>query len=319
MAHIYTAVFSNGENITKARRESVLKEALELQAQNGLGFELLSPAGKVLETFAPTSEPETEVDETGSSVETEADEVPRDPKPRDIQKLKEKIALLLNKAERTDNEHERDAFSSAAERMMIRLGITAAELESAGEVKPEEIIEVRKQWRGNYSIVFIPFTDRVAFGFGNLTVLQSHAGAPMLRTSYIIGHQSDVEQFMVLLASLESQVMSALTRFQKAEKFRRRSLTDMERYVENRSFIDGFGLMVARRLADMRTVEVKKVAGSELVLANRKEKVTAKVNEMYPIIDSIKSRKTEFSPTGYSAGIEQGSAATLTNQKAVNS
>ena len=68
----------------------------------------------------------------------------------------EKIAKLLAKAERTDNEHERDAYTQQAERLMLKLGIERAELESAGEVKAEDIVEVTREWTGNYAITMVP-------------------------------------------------------------------------------------------------------------------------------------------------------------------
>lgn len=59
-----------------------------------------------------------------------------------LDKMKDKIAKLLAKAERTDNEHEAETFTASAHKLMLAYGIELAELESAGEVKPEEIVEV---------------------------------------------------------------------------------------------------------------------------------------------------------------------------------
>ena len=50
MSRSYTATFSNGESITRSRREAVRAAAMELREQNELAFQILSPAGNVLES-----------------------------------------------------------------------------------------------------------------------------------------------------------------------------------------------------------------------------------------------------------------------------
>jgi len=150
----------------------------------------------------------------------------------DIEAQKRKIKQMLRKAEDpASSEHEREAFTEAAEKMMLRLGIEMAELESVGERKADPIVQVALAWRGSYSIAMIPFVCRVADGFGNLTILQSTFD-DMLRVSYVIGHQSDVEQFQQLVSSLHLQVMSALKVWQREHRERRRWFTDMEKYTE---------------------------------------------------------------------------------------
>lgn len=236
---------------------------------------------------------------------------------RSIEDLKKTIAGLLAKAERTDNEHERDTYNEQAERMMLRLGIERAELESVGEVKPEEIVEVRKEWTGNYSITMVDFVAAVARGFGNLTILQSKNHNGMLRTTFIIGHKSDVEEFCRLIDSLHLQVMSALKRWQRENREERRWLTDMEKYTQHRSFISAFGSAVRRRLQAER-VEEEKVAtpGAALVLASKMDRVTAWKNEQYTDLRNARTGARTWDSQAAGAGAEAGRRASL-GEKAV--
>lgn len=240
--------------------------------------------------------------------------VPAPEKSFDLAAMKDKIAKLLAKAERTDNEHERDAFNSQAERLMLKLGIARAELESAGEVKPEEIVEVVREWKGNYSIVMVPFVANVAEGFGNLTILQSTRSA-MLRKTFIIGHKTDVEEFVALIDSLALQVLSALHRWQKEHKEERRGLTDMEKYVQHRSFISGFGLTVSSRLAEERKEEEQEAStGAALVLASKESRIKGWLDEKYPKLGTARGGMQQFSSRAARDGAVAGRTANLGNK-----
>lgn len=233
-----------------------------------------------------------------------------------IEDMKRKIAALLAKAERTDNEHERDAFNAQAERMMLRLGIEKAELEAAGEVKPEEIVEVTREWHGNYSIVMLPFVADVAAGFGNLTILQSSNYNGMRRTSFIIGHKSDVEEFCRLIDSLHLQVMSALKRWQKETREQRRYYTDMEKYVGNRSFIGGFGMAVRRRLfEERRQEEATASTGAALVLASKMDRILAWRDEQYNNLRPARGGIQQHSSIAAGAGAIAGRNADIGNKR----
>ena len=231
----------------------------------------------------------------------------------DIEDMKTKIAKLLAKAEGTDNEKERDSFNAKAEKLMLKLGIQRAELESAGEVKPEEIVEVVREWTGNYSIVMVPFTHSVASGFGNLTVLQQNVSA-MLRRTFIIGHKSDVEAFTTLLDSLSLQAMSALHRWQREHAEERRGLTDMEKYVQHRSFLAGFGQEVGNRLGrEQRQVKKEEhiSKGAELVLASKMDRVTNWVDETYGELKTSRGGMKYGDREARAAGRDAGKNADL--------
>lgn len=219
------------------------------------------------------------------------------------QSLKDKIAGLLAKAERTDNEHERDAFNAKAESLMIKYGIEQAELEAAGEVKPEEIIEVRIPFTGIYNMVMPDFVHTVARSLGNLSVLQSTSWDKKTRTAYVIGHKSDVEAAQVLIASLQLQAMSAMKRWWKSfdDKV---WMSNMEQYKARRQFIISFGYGAADRIkSERRTEEATASTGAALVLASKQDRVNDHVQQTY------NPKKSRGGVQGGMAGHSEGRAA----------
>lgn len=231
---------------------------------------------------------------------------------------KDKIAKLLAKAERTDNDHERDAFTAQAERLMLKMGIERAELESAGEIKAEDIVEEKRLWTGNYAIVMVPFTTRVGRSFGSLNFLQSKNHNGMQRWSYVIGHKSDVAEFLTLLDSLHLQVMAALKRWQRANVEERRYLTDMEKYTQNRSFIEAFGSAVAWRLQEERKQEEAEAStGAALVLASKQDRVDLWVGEQYTNLRSSRTGARTYDGAAAMAGHIAGQQASLGSGKAI--
>lgn len=284
--------------------------ATEMPPEEPVEEETLDDEDRELPDGWDTVKGEAPAEEPASA---EANGVDEPVKKFDFEAMKSKISKLLAKAEGTDNEKERDTFNAKAEKLMLQLGIQRAELEAAGEVDTEDIVEVHRDWRGNYSIVMVPFVHDVAQGFGNLTILQSTASA-MLRRTYIIGHKSDVERFTQLIDSLALQVLSALRRWQKEHADERRHLTDMQKYIQHRSFIAGFGQEVRKRL----TKEVKQVlkeeqvsAGAELVLASKMDRVNAWIDEAYPDKGKARGGIQRHSAIALQHGREAGAKANL--------
>lgn len=286
------------------------KTAVKYGEESGQSYTVLSPTGAIVAEVTVEAAPEPEqAEETVTAEPTTPEE--ESFSPRDLGAMKTKIAKLLALAEKTENDDERDAFNDKAERLMVQLGIARAELESVGDVKPEKIIEVVREWRGNYSIVMVPFVHDVALGFGNLTVLQSTSSA-MLRRTYIIGTETDVNEFLVLIDSLALQVISALRRWQKENADERRWLTDMEKYVQHRSFIAGFGQTVRNRLRTTRTVEEATAStGAALVLASKADRIASWVGETYPTMGTARGGMQTYSSVAAHAGRTAGQSANI--------
>ena len=231
-----------------------------------------------------------------------------------LESKKATIAKLLAKAEGAATEAERDTHTEKAEKLMVSYGIEAAELEAAGEVKPEKIVQVSRQYKGGYAIVMVPFAHSVAAGFGNLKTLQSKYGQH--RSVYIIGHESDVEMFTSLLNSLEHQAMAAMHTWQRVAP-ERKWQDNGERYIGSRTFLESFGSTVGRRLAQARreeTAETTVTPGAALVLASKQDKVDAEVARRYPKMGAARGGAERRDYSGAAAGREAGNRASLGNK-----
>jgi len=228
-----------------------------------------------------------------------------------ITDTKTKIALLLAKAEGSDNEHERDAFNAQAERMMLRLGIERAELESVGESKPEDIVKQMRVWRTIYAPVMNQFACWIGDGYGDLTCLQTRFGKDRVAT-HIVGHESDVTEFLVLLESLNLQVWTAVKRFRKEYAAYRRCNTIHENFVADRSFIQSFALAVCARLKAERQEETATATpGAALVLASKQSRIDQWTQNKYPNMKEEKGRENQWSGLGSQAGYAAGQKASL--------
>ena len=232
---------------------------------------------------------------------------------RDLAKMKAKIAMMLAKAESTNFPEERDTFNAAAEKLMLRLGIARAELESVGEVKAEKVVKVSRTYKGIFAIANVTAAYSVATGFGHITGLQTSYNRGRERNLHLIGVQSDLNDLTQLLDSIELQMMSALAAWRKETADERRYLTAMEKELRDRSFLTGFGSTVGTRLRKARTVEeatVAKGSGTDLVLVGKAQRVQEYMAQNYPNVRASHSRQGH-SYAGSSAGRQAGEKANL--------
>jgi hypothetical protein len=228
-----------------------------------------------------------------------------------VEDYKRKIRGLLDKAEATSNEAEQRSFSEAAERLMVKMGIARADLESQGQVKAEDIVEKTRTWTTIYAPAFGDFAYRVGLAFGDLTFLQSRFSKDHVVT-YVIGHESDVDQYLVLLESLYLQVWSALKAFRKENRDVRRYYSIHENFVTDRSFVSGYAGTVALRLRSMRReVFADAAPGAALVLASKMDRVKAWKAEQYPELRKGRASRATYSSRGAAAGRAAGQRASL--------
>lgn len=222
--------------------------------------------------------------------------------------IKDKIAKLLAKAEGTDNEHEREAYTAQAERLMLKWGIKAADLEARGEIKPEPVIQDKRVFQTTYAIGWVKFGHSVASGMGNLRTLQS--GAKSRYWLWCIGHTTDVSNYWVLMESLQAQCENALKQWWKDAPERQWGLSQREIYKCKRNFILAYGARVGARLADLRH-EIQQDATPEaaLVLVNKQERVNSWLDENVKYKSGVNRMNAGIS--GSRAGAEAGQRANL--------
>lgn len=228
-----------------------------------------------------------------------------------LDKMKDKISKLLAKAERTDNEYERESFTTSAHKLMLRYGIEMAELESAGEVKPEEIVEVYRLLKGGYTVVLVSEIYQLARAFGHLSGFVQGSGSTRALT--IVGHKSDVEAFWILADSIGIQAMAGLHRFQKANAPLRQFMTNHEKTIQSRSYLQGFYRIVSKRVAELRRTEEAAPTvstGAALVLASKQDRVDDHMEANHNLKSSRGGAKS-FSRSGAQAGAQAGMRADL--------
>jgi predicted transcriptional regulator len=220
----------------------------------------------------------------------------------------EKIAKLLYKAERTDNDHERDALMAMAEKLMLRHGIDEAMARAAGgqEVKPEEIVKKRynvasKTYGG--SEISLRFHVALGLGLNGYKLGNNEA-------FIVVGHQSDVDRYDSLCNSVHLQAVSAMKRWWKANRENFYWSSSFEQLQSRGEFIKAFGRAVMERLQAERTEVVEEVPGSALVLRNREQELDQFMDTLGLRKGSNRSRTYSGGRDGYAAGRK----ATLDNK-----
>lgn len=226
-----------------------------------------------------------------------------------------KIEKLLRKAEGTTSDHEAEAFTEMAERLMVKYGIDqamiAARRAAAGGKLEEKVIEERIFFGGVYAAGLVMMAHYVCTSLGNLRTLKSRGFKESKKGEYlyVIGFESDVKQAVVLIHSLELQAFSATNRWVSAQDFTYHTASD--KYNERRSFIVAFGRGAGDRIVRTRTEAVKEAEasspGTELALVNRSQLVQDAYREMYP--NTSKGRGFKTTHNGSTAGRAAGQNA----------
>lgn len=255
----------------------------------------------------------------------------------------EKIALLLRKAEaKGTTPEEAEAYSQKAERLMIKWGISeAVARKAAGEDVPrEKVIEIRRTCVGTYHAGEFKIGENIAYGLGNLRVLQSK-GRGQRSTIYIIGHESDVHRWEILFTSLSLQAHSACAKWVRDERKAGRwsdswwaeQLTPYgsygpdfkattetfptvgqihhEKFKARRQFLISFAHAVRYRLESMHRETVAETTGAELALRDRSTLVDDWMNEKYPSLGKSRGRGIGWNYHGADAGQRAGRNASL--------
>ncbi|MFJ2618506.1 DUF2786 domain-containing protein [Glutamicibacter sp. NPDC087344] len=231
-----------------------------------------------------------------------------------LQRLKERISLLLNKAENTTYPHEAQAFQEHAERLMVRYGIGRAELDAQGAQqgkKTEAIIEERFEMRGVYRLGQRDGLSHVGRAFRTVTILQTNLSNSC--RLYIIGHESDVATVKTLFTSLVIQASIAMTHWWDSEgKFQPWLVSDSEKQIERREFQRSFYSQVAARIDGLyREESTHSGTGTELVLVDRKHQVDEFVSVQYPFLRASRNRAARGSMGAVLAGQAAGRHADL--------
>lgn len=234
-----------------------------------------------------------------------------------VEQMKVKIAGLLAKAEATDSVEEQKTFSEAAERLMLKLGIEAAELEATGKVGPQQAVHHTRDFKNIYAKPMMTFIHSVSLGYGGITIIEENIHGDLWR-AHIVGIDADVVQFLELADSLALQVQSALKRWVK-EHTDLRYHTANDKWLAKRSFLLGYGVEVKKRLYEMRKEEEATVSpGAALVLVDKSARVELFKEQEFPVLKNTRGNRAG-NTDGYLSGRLAGRNANLSGGTALPS
>jgi len=226
----------------------------------------------------------------------------------DTDKMADRIAQLLAKAE-TCGPEEAEALTAAAVERMQKYGITKAAIEArrqgGASRTDEKIVKEVIELDGIYSKILGHGFHEILCAMGELRMLISTYKNTARVT--VIGYEGDVEQAVILLKSLHLQSVVALQVWWKGLDERP---TGTPGWTARKSFVTGFFRGAARRIRDnkrkvVQAVNVEVGPGTELVLHNRDTAVQTFLDDMF----NGKKLKTARAPKiGYD-GLYEGIAA----------
>lgn len=191
------------------------------------------------------------------------------------------IAKLLAKAESTTPE-EAEALTEHAERLIVKHGIEQAQIDERrgrlGQTR-EQIVTERMLFRGVYAKDLREIGIGVARGLGAVRPIL--AEYPPIAGLLLVGHSSDVTQVQTLTDSLQVQAMVAMRGWWIEHREQYSGHRDGVKRRARSGFIRGFAVGAMSRIEESRRAAVEESGtGTELVLASRRSRVDAAVDEM---------------------------------------
>lgn len=212
------------------------------------------------------------------------------------EKIADKVAKLLRKAEGTTNPNEAEAFTSKASELMIRHGIDRARVEASmapDDARREPIKRAVVKFTGTYRLALRSIASQVVWGMG--TCEQFYVTYKDYDELHVVGRESDVDDVMVLMASVGLQADESLTRWWRENRWRYEGYTPRQRFRTRREFLISFGGGVRERLDLQRRAtlveEERAEPGTALVVADRAAQLGRFMRENFPdIADAPPSR-----------------------------
>jgi len=211
------------------------------------------------------------------------------------QKLTERIAALLAKAERTDNPHEAEAFISKAQALMTQHSIDMALVQGVLSSADQDKIETREvQIIAPYQKPKMFLLSGIADSNGCRVVVQGKNKA------WITGFSTDVEMVLGMFNSLCVHATRELLRVEQPDSENTKTF--------RHSFWMGYAGKVTERVKAARVDVVRdSEPGVGLVLVKRDEQVDKALREKYPRLG--RSNVSAGRGTGRQAGSAAGDRA----------
>lgn len=235
-----------------------------------------------------------------------------------------RIRGLLVKAERTDNEHEAEAFRAKAYELIAKYGIDEAELAMSNpglNIVGDSRIEMHAPFAQDKVSLFMA----IASSMGVKAVQRKEwREGKYYRASrsdrqviflHAFGTKGDLERAELLYTSLLLQQANELARHPAP------SYLDMQKKAAwRRSWLAGYSAKIAQRMREaereaeaakptVTNAETGETKSTALVLATKAEQVYRAMAEEYPNLQAGKARK--LTGGGYGQGVAAGARANL--------
>ncbi|KAB7743227.1 DUF2786 domain-containing protein [Nostocoides sp. F2B08] len=233
------------------------------------------------------------------------------------ERLLTRVRMMLAKAESTPYEAEAEAFTAAAHSLMARHSIDRALLDASADARRS----------GGPRATRIPIA--APYAKDKFGLLSAVARANRCRAVWhehfgfgtVIGHESELRAVELLFASLLVQASTAMLTHRSTG-----SAGDAR--VFRRSFLSGFAVRIAERLADATAEQTRAAAadadrlspsparsagaGTDIVrvLADREREVDDAVGERFPHLSTMRSR-ARLDVDGWISGRAAGDRASL--------
>ncbi|MEU6714773.1 DUF2786 domain-containing protein [Nonomuraea sp. NPDC046802] len=209
----------------------------------------------------------------------------------------ERVRKLLAKAERTDNEHERATFMTAASALMAKHGIDSLPPAGTRQTPGDRVVTLPNPWAREKARLVSLVAQAV-----RCRPLLIGRGVEGGQRVHVFGFAADLERADLLATSLLLQMASGLARTELPEH-----VTAVRAY--RRSWLLGFTDEVYRLLCEAESAAREQAGtGTALVLADRRAEVERVVAAHYP---SIRMSVPTTSGTGYRDGVAAGRRADL--------
>lgn len=227
------------------------------------------------------------------------------------QKITDRVAKLLRKAESTTSAEEAEALTSKAAALMMKHGLDRARVEAAmssGDARREEFKRAVVKFPGSYRLALRNLASQVVSGVGSCD--QFYVTYDRYDELHVVGRESDVDDVLVLMSSVGLQSSDALDRWWRGDRWRYAGCTPRERFRARREFLIGFARGVRQRLDLQRrsTLAEEEAAepGTALVVADRAAQLDRFMRENFP--DIAEARPSQVLGGGIEAA-EAGLAA----------
>lgn len=231
--------------------------------------------------------------------------------------MTDRIAKLLRKAERTEVPEEAEAFTAKAAALMVKHGVDRARVEALmapDDARREKIKHVVIKFTGSYRIPLRHMASCVVQGLGTcrdfFVSYRRRPGRVAYDDLHIYGHESDVDDLMVLLSSISLQSSDALKRWWSRSQhlYGDRS----ERFRARRQFLISYGQGVHSLLVRQRettlAAEERAEPGTALAVTDRSGRLDDFMRAHHPDIQRGTVRVMGGGPfaeaSGFRAGLE---------------